>query len=220
MQLPKKGSSVGTRLRYSRTVSANLTADPKAHVLAAAVQKQHGNIKAKQAAVNDAEDAVIDARAFVNRGTLNICDQVSKLQLDLTVLVGRDYEAPLYRAMLPSGLPELRKLNADDLLKETDRLLAEIAKQAKDSPLQAHGKVLDGLKKSLVPLVATLTKADQALGSARTDRDTAVTEWEQGLDSTYGALKQLFPRKRALVESFFPKPPKKADKPEDAPPPA
>lgn len=217
MQLPPAKSSVGTRLRYSRTVAANLTADDKAHGLAAAVRTKHNNLKAKQTAVNDAEDEGIDARAFVNRAARKIGIELSSLQLSAAVAVGRDYQAELYRTLFTMGVPELRKLMAADLLKQAERMAGELAKQPKDSALWVHGKTLTELNKAMTPLLASLTKAEQVLKGARTARDTGITQWEQQLDSTYGALKQLFPRQRTFIESFFPKPGKRAEKVEPAP---
>ena len=203
MEIPAETVAVGRILRASRRTAARLKANPQAKVLQPKFKAQHDALKARQTAYNDADDLAIDAGATVDECDVNAREAVTGFQLDLVSEVRRDYGHPLYVSFFAKGFAAAKDSSGADLQTVTTTLVSEIAKQPKDSKLHAHSKPLKAAADAYTAPLADQKKAQANKNAAATALSIERSKWIAAYDGLAGELRALFPRRKALVESFF-----------------
>lgn len=203
MNMPSKSTPNGRMVRGSRHTLARMRANPQAKKHLGELEPQHKALKAAQLAWNDADDAVVDADAEVLEVDFLAKEQLTDLQLDLTSYVKRDYADPLYRALLPKGLTDLKRTKRADLRDEVARVVAILGDLAKDHPLFKHGVILGKTFKAWEEPLKTLARAETNRLKADNAILAARNAWLLAYDGLAGTLRKEFPRRKVFVDSFF-----------------
>ena len=212
MRLPSITVGPGRCLILSRFTLSRLRCNTKAKTLAAPLELAHKTLKNAQLALNEASDAVLDARGPVAEVDASAQELTTGFQLDLLKVVNKDYSSVLYRKFLPKGLTDARKFKGADMSAFIGSLALVLDAEGKTSPLAAYGaKFADIQKGYLAPLV-DLKKARDVEVLAGNTLDKARHDWVIAYDAIYGHLRALFAGRKGYVESFFMSiaPPKKA----------
>ncbi len=203
MKMLEKSAGAGRRLKCSRFSMSRLRANKKAKALLPQIKPQHDALKAAQLAANEAEDAELDARGPVAEVDAQAHEVMTDMQFVVAKVVNKKFDHPLYKAVYPKGLSGIKKLGNSELRAECKRIRGVLAAQPKDSPLLPFVAQLDALDTEWVAPVAAHDKTVAAGALANTRLETAKHDWYLAYDALAGALRNLFPGRRAFVDSFF-----------------
>lgn len=204
MKMPAVTTSTGKLLRSSRFTLARMRANPNAKKHIVDLEPHHKALKAAQLAGNDADDEVVDADATVFEVDYAAREQLTDLQLNATAFVRRDYEHPLYRALFPKGLGDVKKLQRGELRDDVARVRSVLTDLAAEHALKKHAAPLAKTFKAWEAPLLGLTKANDAMGKADVALKAARSAWFDAYDGLAGSLRKEFPRQRNFVDSFFP----------------
>ena len=203
MEIPNEKVGPGRILRGSRRTAARLKSNPKAKVLHPKFKAQHDALKARQLALNDADDLAIDASALVDECDFNARLALTDCQMDLVSLVRRDYQSPLYLSFFPKGFAEAKGALGADMHAQLGTILVELGKQPKDSKLLVHSKPIKAAQDAYTVPIAEEKKALAFKDAAAKDLAIERGKWIAAYDALAGELRALFPRQKPLVDSFF-----------------
>ena len=203
MKLPSKTASSGSLLQKSTYTRARLAANPKTKKLVPLLDPAHKTLKQTQSTLNDAEDDLLMAEAAVDNVAAQIEDAIAAVNLDVTALIKRDYDDPLFKQLFPKGLAALRDLTTSALHEEVSRIAAFLKSLPAAHPLAKHAKTLLALEAEWKKPVAAFDEAKGAVNLATGARDQARHDWLDAYDSVFGALRQAFPRRVTFIDGFF-----------------
>ena len=203
MRMPSLSLAVGLLLARGYFTVSRLNSNAKSRVLIPQFQPQLLALDSANDAKRKADNAVLMARGPVVEVDAAAGDFLTTFQLDVLKVVGKNFDDPLYKAIFPKGLSDLRRLHGQALCDELVRIGTRLGELGKSHALAAHAPTCTSLVKSYAdPLKALKTAVD---AQAATDIVVAKAraEWRTAYDAIAGALRQLFPGRRNYQESFF-----------------
>ena len=182
---------------------SRLNSNAKARTLIPGFKPVHDALQKAADGKRNADNDELFARGPVIEMREIVAVFITVFQLDLLKVVAKNYDDPLYKAMLPKGLTEFRKLSGQALADELARIILRLQELDKTHPLVAHLPELQKLVKDFaVPLkdhkaaVAAQVAADVVALNAR-------AVWRVEYDAIAGSLRKMFPGRKSYQESFF-----------------
>ncbi len=214
MRMPAQSFAVGLLLVRSVFLLSRLNSNAKARALIAGFQPLHDALEAANDAKRKADNAELFARGPVVEIDQLVAVFLTIFQLDVLKVVAKNYDDPLYVAIFPKGLKELRKLHGQALLDELMRIALRLKELGTAHPLAAHLPALAAFAKDYAAPLKTLKAAADAQDAADVALSHAKKVWRAAYDGIAGSLRALFAGRKTYQESFFyPEPTSHAVKP-------
>ncbi len=202
MAIPRESFSSERIIKYTRYHRAALLADPQAEHLAAAIDMNLGNLRAKAKASDDAEEDLIEARALNDRAEFDLDRECRLCELDVLKAVRKDRQNPAYIAAFPNGLSAMVAARGETQARQVATLIAALKKDLPDLAT-AHAETLEFVADRAVSAERAVTQAEDAVGRAFTDELLARGALVRQLHANRGGLRALYPRDAARVRSYF-----------------
>lgn len=203
MRLPKINLGPGRCLVLSRFLLSRLRSNTQAKKFVAELEAAHKALKSAQLALNDAGDAVLDARGPVAEVDALAQELLTTFQLDVLKVVGKDYNALLYRKFLPKGLTEARKAKGADMAGVFASMALVLDAEGKTSPLASYAPKFADIGKKYAGPLADLKKAQDAEILVNNKLNEARRAWVLAYETVYGHLRAEFAGRKGFVETFF-----------------
>ena len=163
----------------------------------------HDALEAASDARKKADNAVLYARGPVVEVNEAVAVFLTTFQLDVLKVVAKNYDDPLYKALFPKGLADLRKLSGQLLCDELVRMGTRVQELGKSHPLATHAAALNTLIKDYAAPLKALKVAMDAQEAADVVVATSKAAWRLAYDGIAGSLRKLFPGRKSYQESFF-----------------
>lgn len=203
MRMPAVSLALGLMLVRGFYLLSRLNSNAKARTLLAQFQPQNEALEKARDARQKADNAVLFARGPVVEMNENVDLFLTVFQLDLLKCVGKNYDDPLYKALFPKGLTEVRRMAGQQLCDELVRIGTRLQELGKSHPLYPHLAALNVLVKDYAAPLKALKSALDAQEAADVVVQNARAVWRVQYDAIAGALRQMFPGRKSYQESFF-----------------
>lgn len=218
MQKPDKDTPTGDYIKRSAFTNAGVAADSETAGLEAGLRLQHVALKQDLRLLAELEEQKQEKQAvlvFKDRR----CDVlVNRFELGLYALVDKKRDDPLYRRYFEDGLRDVTQ--ASMRTGEPAKVGIIIQSLGEDAQKPGIGALSAEYRPQLVAALAEVVAAEEALtaveGQIAYLSDKTIPErealWTDEYVKLHGALKGLFPRDAARVESYFDRFKKRAKK--------
>ncbi len=204
MQVPKSSMASKVLLDLGRYHLAALAQREEAKGLIAAFQPAHEALAMAKAAREQAEEAMVGPRVAARFAEAELERVIRQLSLAAHVADNNADSGPVYKALFPKGLDaELRPAGTTQVT-VSQSLRARLDTQPTAAPMKASS--LAELDKAIALLKQALearTTAEGTLSLARAVEGGARARFVSAYDSNAGAIRQMFPRSRAMQDLHF-----------------
>lgn len=200
---PSDGSPAHRRSAGYHSKKCKLAAAPIHTTLAAEMGEKLTVLIGKVRAVEDLEDAVVDAGAALDASELGFENVIRELDGTLAQLDRENAELGAQRATFPNGFGAVIEPDGEDQLAVLPALRVRVAPFAKHDGVAAVLAKLDAAVTSFEAAVKANTAAEEKVDIAFAEELAARTAIRQQLESAHGRLRDFYKARPALAETFF-----------------